>query len=1072
MSLNSAFEIEIQDLGDTSGEAHLIWVRSRGGTDGDIRSNVKLRHKNELTKAPAPLIVRGVGWGVPELTMTDPYLTGFGRGQSGQYYSKSNNSWKLDADALIISGEGYYLTSDTEAAFAPKVYEGTQTFYASQSNTQYPAGGMRGRLDVIRPVGSNFWPESHSKSGDSAWISYDMSGEADKNIFAYSFEIVAELSGTDAQLPATGQDFKASELLYLTGVNYSGACADSSLILSVTGESCEYDPNFLERIADTKYFCVPNSITGDAELSGYIRTGLLRVAQELSGAGYSANQSDSSQVSTSIESFSYSVYEGLLKYNYPQSGDYISVYPYAYDYTGEYNSLFGVNPPFPAQTVTLRYPEDYSSVDSLVSAINSSLSGSGQTLWNRQYHSSCANDGNLSGLFETGGLMKAVRTSGDYILIQSLRAGAIGKYQISIYEVDRPSGIEQSNKTRLLLPSSVVLQGSTDNSSWNQIGSLQPEWKNAASMRVDLTSTTLDWISGNISYSEVPPTNTTGDILDSGLAPIRTIYSARATANSKCGESLSRDVEFYRVESPFACVNTGLDTDNGDEKDGYLRKSGVAGTGVFASYPASALVYKTGAKHVNTGNYNYYRIVMSGLNSSQNGEFSDVSNVMYVSRVSFFGVKSGEHLLSGQTCIFGADYSGQVAGYTTGVLTGTITGEANESGIFTMNRVRVSGTPQTPVVFQYSQGNPVGLFTGLVSAQKTGTGYYEDVVQGYYYNSGDDCIYFQAPVSGTINGSGNLTGGPYLLVRDEFIQSLSENYQTVSGYEGGVFTGLIPDFSYSASDIPSFYQYSNAATGVVTSGDNGFLDVSSSISLIPTGTVYSNALSGTVEATAAILYNSPASGDSVVVNGVPFIFSAESGSLFFSSKASLAQKISDNTSTSSTGVESGAYVFLRSTSLGESGNSISLSYTGGAGKPSGPSFFTGGRDVHYPLTAAEPFTGYLDSGIYAVQYFQVSGSGYLTGEIKQLDFVRHFSGVWDLTSGATSFRDSGKYSFGKYINSGFETLGYYSGRPDYIPLSITYNNSPYVPTIDIVKLTVTGYDSQTGLSVLISGKAL
>lgn len=1073
MSLSSAFEIEIQDLGDVSGSPTLLWVRVRGGTDGDIRSNVTLRHRNPNSKAPAPLIVRGLGNTIPELTMADPFLTGYGRGPSGRYWNRGNDSWVSDPDYAKISGEGYELDSSSDAAFFQNVYQDTQTFNLSESGLQFPEGLRRGRIDIIRATGADFWPVSEVKSGDSeAWLSYNMSDETDKNIFAYSFEIVAELSGTGVQAALTGQDFKASELLYLTGVSYSGACFDSSLILSVTGESCGYDEGFLDRISTTKYFCVPNSLTGDEQISGYIRTGMLLVSSELSGAGHTSKKRDTSAVLSSQESFAYSVYEGLLAYNYPYSGDYINVYPYAYDYTGDYNEAFGTNPPFPAVSVRLTYPNDYSGIDSLVSALNSRLSGSGQTLWNKDYSSICRNDRILSGLFETGGLLKASKSGDNHIIIQSLRAGNIGKYEISTFEAARPSGIEAGNKKKLMVPSTVYLEGSVDNLSWNQIGSMSPNWDRAPSMYVDLTQADTLWITGNVVSSESPLPSASGDVASSGLSPTRTIYSGVASSASACGETLSRDVEFYRVERPFQCVNTGMETDNGDESDNYVSLSGVDGNIVRTVYPARALVYKTGAKHANTGNYNYYRVRMADFSSHQRGELVDVSDLMYVSRVSFFGVKTGQHVLTGETCIFGADYSGQVLGYTTGLLTGTITGQANQSGVLNLDRYRVTGSPQAPVTFQYSQGQAVGAFTGLITAVKTGTGYYSDVVQGYYYNSGDDCVYFQAPVSATINGSGQMTGGPYLLLKDEFVQSLSENYQYVSGWENGNFTGLIPDFTYSATDIPSFHQYSSYVTGRVGTGDAGYFDASREISLIPTGDVYSVALSGTHEASAAILFNSPATGDTVTVNGIPFIYSSESGDLYYNSKASLASKISDNASVSASGVESGLYVFLRSTVLGESGNNIQVSYSGGAGKPSGPSFFTGGRDIHYPLTANQEFTGYLDSGIYAVQYFQTGGSGYLTGEIKQLDFVRHFSGVWDLISGDTSFRDSDKYLFGKYINSGFETLQKYSGRPDYIPLTLVYNNSPYVPTVDLVRLTVTGYDSSTGLSVIISGKVI
>lgn len=1076
MSFVSNFEIEIQDLGDTSGAAHLMWVRTQGGTDGDVRSNVKLRHRSEANKAPAPLIVRGVGPSLG-LSASDPFLTGFGRGSSGIYFNIGNNDWTSDSNYQLISGEGYALSSVAESATSKSVYDGYQQFNVSEQNTQYPGGGKRARLDVIRATGTGFWPYSNTKAANSgAWLSYKVSGETNKNIFAYSFEIIAEISGTGVQ---SSKVCDGSELLYITGVNYSGACHDVSLTLSVTGEECIYPEGFGEKISQPAFICVPNSIQDDATLSGYIRSGLASQQNILQTAGYKKKERDESEIEDFTSKFQYRIFEGVIAYNCPQSGDYISFYPYAYDFTGQYNSAFGFNPPYPAETITLRYLVDYSGVTGLVSAINARMSGSGQYLWNKEaYTDLCTNDKSLSGFFESGGLMKATKSGDGHVYIQSLRAGDVGKYQISFFESDRPSGHQTSNKTKFLLPSQVYLEGSVSETSWTQISVISPNWTlcsegEKSRMYVDLDEGGATFITGTKGAILTPFAATatpSGD--NSAKAPTTVIYSGKVSAASKCGDELSRDVEFFRVPSPFSCIKSGQEeTEEEESPDKYVTVTGLNPV-LVEPISAKALVYKTGATFPTTGNYNFYRVRFENLIANQQGEFCDVSNVLHVPRVTFFGVKSGSIALSGETCILGSNYSGQVMGYTTGTLTGKITGSADSSGVFHLDRYRVTGNPASPVTFQYSQGQPVGAFTGLVTATKTGTGFYSDVVEGYFYNSGSNCLYFEAPVSGYITGSGQMTGGAYNLLNDSFVASLSSNYQEVSGYEFGVFTGVSPNFSYLATDMPSFYEYSGVATGTVGTGNSGYLDVSRFISTIPTGTVYTLSLSGTREATARIAYNSPASGDTVVIDNVPFIFSTETGGLYYSSASGLVQQINDNSSTNATGAVSGSNVFLRSTVLGEAGNEISIEYSGGAGKPSGPSYFTGGRDIHYELSASESFTGQLDSGIYAVQYLQTSGSGYLTGRIKQLDFVRYFSGVWDLATGAISFRESGKYSGAKYINSGFETLGYYSGRPDYIPLSISYNNYPYVGTVDLARLTITGYDSGTGLSVNISGRAL
>lgn len=1082
MSIIAPFEIEIADLGNISGSPTLVWVRTQGGIDEQIRSNVSLRFNSPVDKGAAPIIVRGISPSLG-LSIVDPVISGSGAGASGVRFSKYNDNWADDADSSIISSAGYAPSDADESAFRQTLYTGTNSFYLTDSGSNVYFGQKRGRIDIIRPTGSGFWQLSERKSSESgAWIQYNVSGESAKNLFAYTFEIVSQIEGSGAQPEFTGQDYKASEIISYSPKDKRGSCETASIWLDSTGAQCAYNVVGSETeddIANSAYSkCIPADFP-ETGLSGYISQHLAIALGQITEIGFQVTGTLDSSSSVTPDSFSYSVYEAVLKFNYPYSGDSISIYPYSYDLTGMYQLQYGVNPPYSAERITLTYPDDYTDIDSFVSAFNAALSVSGQHLWNRDAESLlCYNLATKSGFFESGALMRAYKSGSDYVVLESLRAGSVGSYQISLFEADRPTtGTTKADITKYLLPERIYFQGSTDGASWNDVGYSDMEWKKANKMEAGIP---LVYSSGILDSDNFESSLLSGTASPEIRQPFsgniypKILMQSVVSGTTRCGKPIDRDVYFYRVEAPYSCDSTEPLV-SGDPASPLILSSGVVESG-RPKYSESiiATVLRTGFKYPSTGDYNFYRLYLSGLSSHDRGQASRIDNSIWVPRITFFGVESGAPILSGEACILGSAYSGRIEGWATGSLTGTITGNANQYGRLDLDDYVVTGNPG-PVSFGRSTGAASGLFTGLVTHSVTGTGYYEEDVLGYYYNTGTTCVYNNARVSGHISGSGNLTGGPYYVIRDSYVPSLGSLTQEVTGYDTGYFTGIIPDFSYFASDVPSFVQYSGTVTGTVGTGNSGYYDVSSGISYIPTGVVYSVALSGTTEAGAVLIYNSPQEGDYLYINSVPVIFSTGANNvapLYYRTQTGLVSLINDNSAFGATGAVSGGYVVLRATNLGESGNSVALSYSGSATNISGGSGLSGGRNIYYQLSANQPFTGELDSGIYAVQYVTTGGSGRLTGNVKQLEFVRSFTGVWNIYSGEIGFRESGKITGFKYQNSGFETLSYFSGRPDYIPLTITYGNYPYVPTIDMARLTVTGYDSGTGLSVILSGKVV
>lgn len=1068
MSIASSYKLEIIDVANTSGSPVLGWVFTEGGMDGDLETQFLMKWQNEGEKYSVPTLVRSLG---PSLTtprkLENPFLTVDFHGSSGKDIIATNDSWTGLPNAAAISGAGLNPPSGIEAAYQAALLNDIQIMQTRGTGGFHFAGSRRARNDVIRLFETGFREYQLLKSGlQAAWISYDVSsGVNNRNVFGYSIEILQKISGlSGTEVQQSGDFFTPSELLFYSGFAYSGNCSNISLLLEQTGLTCTL-PTQLEGDQPIE-ICLESGLN-----SGEMRAKIAEILQGLTDfqrrqGEINGDPIDDSAITTDNVSLRYTVYQGVIKYNNPFSGDYICVYPYVYDYTGQYQLTYGTNPPYPAQTVCFRYPQDYTSITGLVNLINTRLSGSGFNIWNRQV---CLDQSN-SGYFESGGLLKATLSGNTHIIIESLREGAVGRYQFTFFEADRPAtGITKDNILKYMTPRKVSLQGAQTYGSWTTIDThTNVDWP--ALRPTVIRDTLLDFYTGFPTGSNGQPTEAeTGIIFDVSGAPVkRLVYEARITGQNNCELTFDKRVEFYESPSGFGCRESG-------EKDSFNKDNILTGTTGVIEKPVDYFFLKTGWKFGNTGNYNYYRIVLEDFVSDQKTNNIQLYEGFYVNGITFYGVESGTQILSGQMCLIGANYTGQIMGYTSGIISGTLTGEADASGKFCVNREMVTGQPNGNgvVMFQRTSGRATELFTGLVTQCETGTGFFVRAVDGYFWNETSNCIEFQKNVSGNITGTGTLTGGPYAIVRDSVIPTITET-QLVGGTGTGILTGIIPDFSYNFTDIPAFGYLSGTWTGTVFAGDSGVLHISQVIFGVPTQ-AYSMSLSGTTEASAVLSYNSPASGDRVFINETVIIYDPNPDNeapTYFKSLSELTSIINDNTGIFlATASNDGTNLYLSSILAGEEGNTVAVSAQGS------PAFastgFTGGANHYFPLNAIEPFSGQLDLDIYATGYFSISGSGFLTGSIKQLDFIRYFTGVWGLSSGDLDFQIlnwvTGNAN-SRYQNSGFQTLPFYTGRPNAIPMLVTYNNSPLVLTNDLARLTVSGIGTETGLVMILSGQ--
>ncbi len=1072
MPIASNLRLEVLDIANTSGDPVLVWAFSEGNLDGTLDTRFNMKFQKGTNKAVVPTIVRGIGQGLDHPSqVSNAALSLQGHGASGQAIYVTNDSWTSAPNTADIAAQGWDPPNIDDAAYQTNLMDGSQVLSVYEEGGGEIFGTSRARADVIRVFESPFLLPQDIQSGTSrAWISYDVSsGVNNKTVFAYSMEFLHSISGNTGVSGVniqSGVDYSPSQLLFYSGYAYSGNCSNIGLLLDQTGLSCELPAPFNDE--EPYEVCLQSGLS-----SGALTTEINRILgsirdQEASKGSVLGDAVDDSEITSDNVSLRYTVYKGVIEYNQPYAGDQFCLYPYSYDFTGEYQDAYGVLPPYPAQHVCFSYPADYSSISGLASKINTVLSGTSYKIWNRQV---CVEQ-NLSGYFETGGLLKATVSGNNHILIEALREGAVGRYQFSFYAADRPfTGIEPENLVKYLLPRKVSLQAADVYGSWTTLDSHSSiPW---STVRPHLEHNTLyEFYTGFNTGSNGEQNPQRPETTASGSVVKRKVYEATVSGQNVCSIGFTKVVEFYEVPQGFSCQPSGdSDSINLEDGDG----DGGAFTGVRERVVDYSFL-KTGWKFNATTGYNYYRLYLEDFIAEGNGRNIQISDSFHVNSITLFGVDSGTRTLSGSMCIVGSSYTGQIMGYTSGVITGVLSGQANASGLLCFNRYVVTGAPASPVWFQHKAGVPTEPFTGLVNACATGTGYYAEDVYGYYYNATQGCVEFVKQVSGTVTGSGNLLGGPYAIITDSWAATGASGSQIVAGSGEGMLTGVIPNFVHNFENVPAFGQVTGNYVVVIDSNDGGVANVSEIIYGFPTQ-VYSIALSGTRQATAVMALNSPASGDFILINGVPVYYSpytGDSSPIYYSGLSSLASIINTNSTVfGATGSVVGTSLRLTSILGGKSGNFVGTSSSGSAGRSTfGATTFTGGANYYYPLSSAEPFSGLLSLSISGTGFYTQSGAGYLTGSLKMLDFIRRFTGIWGLSTGDFDFRSLGWItgSQSKYQNSGFQNLPFYTGQPNIIPMLVTYNNEPLVLSNDIARLTVTGYGTNTGLSMLLSGQ--
>lgn len=386
----------------------------------------------------------------------------------------------------------------------------------------------------------------------------------------------------------------------------------------------------------------------------------------------------------------------------------------------------------------------------------------------------------------------------------------------------------------------------------------------------------------------------------------------------------------------------------------------------------------------------------------------------------------------------------------------------------------------------------------------------------------------QKEATGIITGSdsfGNLwstTGTGYLTSEPVYATGVVSGIYTGTVYgTGDGYIGL-----YYAQDMDIFGYLTGLVTGQAVSGvlEYSFpISGKPQVSGYPSG-IYSTLISGYKSSSATVyIGNNLYDGDSITINNIttvyqsydaeaPFSFSSL-GSLesllneydLFGVTASQVYKTGAGFTILSGGQivdkfvnapamsgVSGVYGFLelRGRVGGEVGNadfdtssmavdfaSRAFDYESGirvieqsSGRLSDGYSLTGGADIHYNFTpnpSDRVFYGWVSGSISATGLVSGLGSGDATGIAEVGDRERAFTGIWSLSTGDIDYLTNGYLSsISGYADPSPPT---FSGETNSFTLAVSYANDYLTDSTDVVRLTISGVNTNSGLQQLITG---
>lgn len=447
-------------------------------------------------------------------------------------------------------------------------------------------------------------------------------------------------------------------------------------------------------------------------------------------------------------------------------------------------------------------------------------------------------------------------------------------------------------------------------------------------------------------------------------------------------------------------------------------------------------------------------------------------------------------LFTGDLNNSGVFYINQSGGDSVGNYTGNLQLFTN-GGTFNLNSIiNITGSP-SQLEYSLSLDGPNVISDGGNQLYYSNIQYLSGSGMGLLvsleYISGSGNFYTSIPV--TSGFSGNISG--YISnfgILNQFKTGIGtgiggqlNNSTTgfVSGYISGDLQYATGTFVWPYSVLVTGYgtgvNYSGLGTGIqsvqitgtIISGSGIFSfdnSVTNSISSLK-----SVGATGYIHGTGSISFNTPVSLDKLYVgsqsNAIIFGF-------HYSNITGLTNYLNANTGTHLvTAINNGVNTVTLSGIYGASTNAFLGLDISNAGNMSisGPSL-VGGLDLGVGQNLVSSIaTGYINNIFTGSGYYMGTGQGSIDGSGNVLDYTKTFTGTWNLFTGVPFQQIN--YWYQNYFNVNKDK--YLNNLPAYYINSTAYTNvsytNPFDNLVDVALLRVSGYNLNSGLSILISG---
>jgi len=870
--------------------------------------------------------------------------------------------------------------------------------------------------------------------------------------------------------------------------------------------------------------CYTGATTGQAYIN-FVSGVRKRFSEKINGVVGGSNEFFSENVSSGL----FQITSGEIYFGDFSTGETIKIDSYGFNYPLTYSGIFDHLPSDSGFSLTATFGSNFSNISGLVDFLNTGyFNVTGKPIW---YNYDCISPPSYNdGIYVT-------RSGIGYAKIKDFPIDDPNFNKlIEFYSMHNHSGgisvsynkndnriVPSLGSLKYLLPSSVFSQYSNDGISWTNSQTFETgiNWSMALVQSGRVTGLEPAEL---LSVLPLAKEEALEDITliepVGGYAELLKFVQSGYHGVPGCPKvSFKRDIAIVAptgfapdVELDEACQPK--DSGEGEEEEEEGENVPEDYTGVIYNYSYLRTGFKFTTPDNSSGEYNYWRIMMSGLSSSGVSQ-ELLSDSFAVKNINLFVYKQNfPSLHSGSTCVYDLDYTGRIQGHVPVQITGRYQDvlSYSDSGVKKIVNLPVLGPISDGlqsgdwVKFNNKSGRLLSSSgTGYITDNITGSGCFSYTETGHFYNPSTNIYSEEQELTSCFSESGYISGlvysiGPQVIIRESLPGGQLDTKIYRTGENFLQFTGFVSANDFF-SDLKSTYRLTGVTGGLSESGIfqrnelitrtffddtweylvENWEDITRDWENLVSSNIFADygTPTGYINAESYLTVGALNIFDYIVINNKTVTYySGQDQSYtspdYFNNLSDLEQTINSNPAMfgASGKLINPNLMQLKSLVSGADGNLISV-FSSSNSLSLSSSLLTGGKNLYQQVTPTGSFSGRLNFIAYKTGYYQDnSGSGFITGLINSFQGVRSFTGLWNLETGDfrfaySNFREDNLILGNKYYNEATNSSNF--TYPSVIDTKISYNNIYTSPTLDVAKLTISGVGTNSGRTYLLTG---